>query len=176
MTGFLRCAVYLAAISLLSFFLGRLLPKSWFLYDQAPYRSFSFERNGDLYDMLRIRAWKDRLPDMSRLLPTLIPVKTVPHIPNTAQLELMLQETCVAESVHMLLCVLGAGCILLWDGPGGWLLFGAYALGNIPFCLIQRYNRPRLAALLNRTQTRKVHQKHSHGTHPDIELQHGAGA
>lgn len=60
----------------------------------------------------------------------------------------MIQETCIAEWVHGLLIVLGFGCIWIWDGMGGWIISVLYALGNLPYILIQRYNRPRLVKLL----------------------------
>ena len=61
----------------------------------------------------------------------------------------MIQETCIAEFVHIVLFVLGFGCVLIWEGPGGWMAAAVYnLLGNVPFILIQRYNRPRLQRLL----------------------------
>ena len=61
----------------------------------------------------------------------------------------MIQETCIAQLVRVVLFVLGLGCVLIWDGPGGWITAVVYTLlGNVPFILIQRYNRPRLLHLM----------------------------
>jgi len=43
------------------------------------------------------------------------------------------------------------------EGPGVRLLTWMYILiGNLPFILIQRYNRPRLLRLLDRMQTKEM--------------------
>lgn len=149
MHGFIKCFLYLSAIGLSSFFLGRLLPKKWFCYDRPPYRILPFEREGKCYDKLMIRKWKDIVPDMSRIFPKIIPSKKITAFPDAKQLELMLQETCIAECIHAILGILGFFCIWLWPGLGGWSMVFIFLLGNIPFCLIQRYNRPKLARLLS---------------------------
>lgn len=86
--------------------------------------------------------------DMSRILPFLMPSKKLPRMADASQLCQMLQETCIAELVHALLCVAGVGAVFIWRGIGGWLFFILYAFGNLPFIIIQRYNRPKLMRLL----------------------------
>ena len=67
-------------------------------------------------------------------------------------------ETCVAELTHALLCIAGLALLWLWPGTGGIVLFALYVLlGNIPFILIQRYNRPRLQKLLRAAERRELH-------------------
>lgn len=146
----LRCVLYLAALGILSFVLGRLAPKSWFHPDRFPYRTLPFEKGGALYHRLGIRKWQARVPDMSRILPGVMPRKAMTGRPSAAELERMLQETCVAELTHGLLCLAGLGCLWLWPGWGGTIITIVYFLGNLPFVLIQRYNRPRLMRLYTR--------------------------
>lgn len=156
MHGFTKCFLYLASIGLLSFFIGRILPKEWFCYDHPPYRAFSFEKGGRCYDTLKIRKWKDLVPDMSRIFPKLIPSKKLADSPNAELIELMLQETCIAECIHVMLGILGFVCVGLWPGFGGWsIAFIFLVIGNIPFCLIQRYNRPKLVRLLSKLRARE---------------------
>lgn len=154
MPGFVKCICYLALTGLGAFFLGRVLPKNWFRYDRAPYKPFAFEKNGKFYEAFGIRKWKDHLPDMSRILPKLIPSKGLPKAVTPDQLERMLQETCVAEWIHTLLMVSGLGCLFLWKGVGGWILYILYVLGNLPFNMIQRYNRPKLARIYQKLKVR----------------------
>ena len=59
----------------------------------------------------------------------------------------MIRETCIAELIHLLLIVLAPGGLLFWRTPLAVVLTGLYMLGNVPFVLIQRYNRPRLIRL-----------------------------
>lgn len=180
MHGFTKCFLYLASIGLLSFFIGRILPKDWFSYDQFPYRTFPFEKEGKCYEALYIRKWKDLVPDMSKIFPKLIPSKKLSISPDEEQLKLMLQETCIAEWIHAMLGILGFVCVRLWSGIGGWSMAFIFIIGNIPFCLIQRYNRPKLAKLLSKLRNRKNRNttKVRLSTHNekgiDFELQHRA--
>ena len=141
------CLVYFALIGVGSFLLGRIVPKKYFHWDRFPYRSFVWEREGAVYQKLGIRRWQNRIPDMSRYVPNWIPPKRIVGSVDTERLEIMLRETCVAEWIHWLLCILGFGCLWLWPGKGGIVTALVYALGNLPFILVQRYNRPRLQKL-----------------------------
>ena len=49
MMEFLSCACYIALIGGASFVLGRIVPKSWFHWDKAPFAAYGFERQGKLY-------------------------------------------------------------------------------------------------------------------------------
>ena len=152
--GFWYCALYIAILGVALFFLGRVLPKNWFHWDVFPYKDFAFERRGHIYDKLGIRFWQTKVPDMSRLFRKLMPPKRLSGDLDAATLRLMLQETCVAEFTHWVLTLLGLWCIKLWRELGWlfWLIY--FLLGNLPFILIQRYNRPRLATVLQRMERR----------------------
>lgn len=150
MIGLLSCACYIALIGGVSFVLGRIVPKSWFHWDKAPFAAYGFERQGKLYEKLGIRYWQKKLPDMSRILPGTMPAKKIGG-DYKARLPQMLRETCVAELTHWLLCVAGLHCLTLWPTVGGLAVVLLNTLGNLPFILIQRYNRPRLARLLEKT-------------------------
>ncbi len=67
----------------------------------------------------------------------------------------MIEETCVAEFTHFVLILLGFYALRLWPGTGGAVVTAIYILfGNLPFLIIQRYNRPRLQKLLAAQQRR----------------------
>lgn len=150
--GFWKCFWYLIITGIISFFAGRLLPKKWFRPDLFPYRSYKFEQEGRLYDKLNIRKWQNKVPDMSRILPKWIPAKNLSGN-FRERLPRMLQETCVAELIHSLLCITGLYCIKLWPGFGGVVIVVLYTvIFNLPFVIIQRYNRPRLIKLTQRIQ------------------------
>ena len=150
------CLFYAAGLGVVSFFLGRLLPKRWLHPDKFPFRTYAWE--DQLWRALQIRKWQAKMPDMSRLFKKLMPEKRLTQ--NTAQdLPLMIQETCVAELTHGLLCFAGLALLKIWRGPGGVILCVIYIVfGNLPFLLIQRYNRPRLQRLLAR-QAHRAKQK-----------------
>ena len=156
--GLLRCVIYLAFTGIAAFILGRLLPKCWFRGDAFPFRCRMWEQK--LYKALHVKVWQDKVPDMSRLLPSLMPPKKL-TADTFSDLPRMIQETCVAEFVHMILIPIGFTCRTVCTGSASLILSILFALGNVPFILIQRYNRPRLLrlyAILNRSSN--VLEKH----------------
>lgn len=152
MTGWSACVFYLALTGAASFLLGRCLPSSLLRAEFFP--CFSFEQEGRIYECLHIKAWQNKLPDMSRVLPGALPKKRLEgHYKAT--LPDMVRETCAAELTHALLCVTGLYCLRLWPGSGGAVLAVLNALVNGLYILIQRYNRPRLLRLMRGRQIRK---------------------
>lgn len=156
MKRFWYSVLYLAAVSLLSNVAAAFLRRD-FRMDVFPFRPYGFESHGRFYEKLGIRKWKDRVPDMSKLLPTL-PRKSMENR-SAERVRLLAQETCVAELVHVCLMILALPVLFLWPGWQGALLAALYALGNVPFIMIQRYNRPRLlhlAETLERVEKRRA--------------------
>lgn len=153
--GFWKCACYIALTGVVSFFLGRVMPKKWFAEDRFPYKEYRFEKGGRIYEKLEIHKWQNRVPDMSKILPFLMPPKKLTG-DYEERLPRMIQETCVAEFIHGLLCFSGLGCLFLWPGAGGVVvsLLNVF-LFNLPFVLIQRYNRPRLIRLMHKCRERR---------------------
>ena len=105
------------------------------------------------YRRIGLPKWKDRLPqfnndfDKRRLRKKL----------SAAYLEEFIFNTCRAEVIHTGIALLGylslLFCLLCDDPAGNLLLFAAIAtviaVCNLPFSMIQRYNRSRLEKLLN---------------------------
>ena len=179
---FWRCFWYLIGISIAAFFIGRLLPKKWFRADMFPYRAFGFEKEGRIYDKLNIRKWQNKVPDMSKILPFMMPAKRV-SVDCADKMPRMIQETCVAEFIHGMNCIAGLYCLKLYPGIGGIIIVLLYALVfNIPYMLIQRYNRPRLIELGKRLAERERHRARLYvkgeiktNENADPELQYGRG-
>ena len=115
---FLHCVIYLAAVGAAAFVVGRLLPCGWPDPNRGWWRSFPAEREGRIYEKLHIRRWQKRVPDMSRILPRFIPAKKLEGR-DLQRLPEMIRETCVAELIHLLLCLAGLHCLRIWRGVGG---------------------------------------------------------
>lgn len=145
----LLCALYLAALGVAAHFIGNALPRTWFHCDRFPWRSFPWERDGRIYRKIGVHRWKDHVPDMSKLCRDMVP-KAVGARPTAKQLQTQLEENMVAEAVHWALVLLSLGVVWIWPGIGGGVVYFLSLWGNLPFVLIQRYNRPRLARLLER--------------------------
>ena len=111
--------------------------------------------NGALYEKLNIRKWQAKVPDMSRILPFLMPPKNLTG-DYAQRLPGMIRETCVAEITHITVSILGLPCLRIWPGMGGVTVTAIFILLlNVPYILIQRYNRPRLIRLYRKLQARE---------------------
>ena len=155
MRGFWIAVAYLLVLAALAHPLGQALPRRWFDGGRFPYRCYKWEKQGKLYTRIGIERWKKLVPDMSRFLPDMVKKEVDPAAVTASQVELLVQETCVAECVHCWLIVLSVGMLFLWKSVWSWLLWLVYnLLGNVSFILIQRYNRPRLLRLAEK-ETKK---------------------
>lgn len=164
--GFWKCVLYMAILGILTFPIGRLLKKLDLRWDRPPFRALAWERGGEAYARVGIRRWKDLVPDVSKVFPQIVPPKAIGGKVTPEVLEDMLKETCVAELVHWLLLLPGLALIWLWPGAGGVITYAVYAvIGNLPFIMIQRYNRPRFARLLAAARARE-RRKTNAGTDP----------
>lgn len=148
-TETLRFVIPVGVIGILAHVIGEALPRRWFDASRFPYRAYAFERNGRFYEALGIRKWKNVLPDKSRIAPgtyrKAIHGSAQQH--SAAHMERLLQETCVAECVHWALLVISPILLFTMESPAAYVMTPLYGLSNLPYIMIQRYNRPRLAVL-----------------------------
>lgn len=150
----LTSIVYVAVIGILAHYIGESLPRSLFNENKFPYRIFSFEKGGRIYERIGIRKWKTKLPDMSRIMRDMLP-KRVTYNATSQSINLLIKETCVAEFIHIWLCLFSVGIYLIWKNYIGIILSLVFVVCNIPFILIQRYNRPHLISLRDRMLKRE---------------------
>ncbi|CCX42231.1 putative uncharacterized protein [Clostridium sp. CAG:1024] len=153
-TETLRFVIPVAVIGILAHVIGEALPRRWFDASRFPYRAYAFERNGRFYEALGIRKWKNVLPDKSRIAPGTYrkAIRGSAQQHSAAHMERLLQETCVAECVHWALLVISPILLFTMESPAAYVMTPLYGLSNLPYIMIQRYNRPRLAVLSARMQ------------------------
>lgn len=129
----------------------RLARDGWLLRERR------FEDGGRLYRRaLRIHRWKDRLPEAGALFAGGVSKRELPSR-DAEGLALFVRETRRAELTHWwaMAC---SPLFLLWNPPLPAALLVAYGvLVNLPFILIQRYNRFRTQPLLVRLERRGSH-------------------
>ena len=155
---YLRFGATVVVIGLLAHFIGEALPRRWFHYDRRPFLSWKWEKQGRIYEKkFHISHWKDRMLDKSQAVKSSV-TKSVGNDATTAHLESLLAETCVAETVHGALLLLSPLMFVTMDLPLSIPGFLIYAVANLVSLVIQRYNRPRLAALL-RLERRREERK-----------------
>ena len=142
---FLYSILYTLCVGIVVFLLGRLYPRKWLRVDRFPFKSFKFEKNGTIYNKIKIMKWKTKLPDASLIITKVLP-KFMPRkrLEDEKEIPTLISETCIAEVTHVLAAILGFGCVFVWNGIGGWIMSILFLLFNIPFIIMQRFNRPRL--------------------------------
>lgn len=161
MMALLWSAIYVAALGIASHFIGEAIPRRWFCPDRFPFRAWKWEKGGKIYNKLKIKAWKDRLPDMSKIMKDMVP-KRVGATPTSESVRILVGETCRAEAVHAALCLCAPVICLFWSNAAvGILLTCVVILCNLPFIMIQRYNRPALVTLAKRLEEREERRRNA---------------
>ena len=114
------------------------------------FRTRSWERGGRVYQtVLRIKTWKSLLPSGG---PALGADFSLAHVESRDRVYLQrwVVESCRAEITHWL-AMATVVIFLLWNPPVGVAANVVYAIAaNAPCILAQRYNRPRVVAILER--------------------------
>lgn len=168
---YLRFAATVVGIGLATHFVGEALPRRWFRHDRPPFAPWGWERKGRVYEeAFHISRWKDAMPDKSQAVKSSV-TKSVGSDATAAHLEALLAETCVSEAVHWGLVVISPVMFWTMELPLSVPGFLIYSLSNLPLIAIQRYNRPRLAALLaleRRRQRRKAGKATDENGHSDL--------
>ena len=124
------------------------IPNRFYAKDSWLFRCRAWEQNGKIYQtVFRVRWWKQKLPDGGALCGGY----RKRHLQNrsTANLELFLIESRRAELTHVL-AILPFGFFGLFAEWTVIPIMLTYALVmNMPCIIAQRYNRPRIMAILN---------------------------
>lgn len=122
-------------------------PVTAFATDSNLYRLRRFEDGGRFYERLRIKRWKDRLPEAGALFTGGFSKRSARTL-DRAVLERFVVETRRAEWTHWVI-MLATPVFLVWNWWWVEGLMVVYALAaNLPCLLVQRYNRARLTRLL----------------------------
>ena len=155
----LLCNVFLGVIwHFTTFFLCIYTKPSSFSPQRKMFLPRGWERDGKFYsDVLRINQWKDLLPQHTGK-----DGFSKAHLDDVSveYLDRFIMETCRGEWNHIMNCRLWIILILINEAPMGIGLSLCVIAGNLPFAMIQRYNRLRLqklrkALLRRRRQTEK---------------------
>ena len=147
--------VYVGLLGLFSYYVGEALPREWFHEDSVLFRSRRWEKDGAVYDKLNIKKWKLKLLDMSKIMKHSKLPKQISGAVTSGDITALIKETCVAETTHLFLCVFSCRVYSFWNNWIGVLIAIACIVGNLPFIMIQRYNRPNLQHLRDKLLKRE---------------------
>ena len=125
------------------------MPLKYFHWNHWLYRERHWENGGKLYqNRFKIKKWKIHLPDGAEFSKGRgFPKKKLENR-SVGYLTAFLRETCRAELTHWI-TALFAPLFFLWNPFFvGWIMIVYAALANLPFIMVQRYNRCRLTRVL----------------------------
>lgn len=143
-------SVFWVSVHFFSGFIVHFIPSSFYKYDNFLFKKRFWELNGKLYEkVFLIKLWKDRLPEAGGLLGINPFNKKVFTSRDPSYVRRFILETCRAELSHIL-PFLFLPISFLWNNfLEAQLVMVIYCvLANLPFIIIQRYNRIRLISLL----------------------------
>ena len=161
---FYAVALAIAIDALLALFIRRVLPGKWFNHKKAAFTVGAGEKN--FYETIKIRKWKDKIPETGGLLVGFSKSAVADRHDNTYLLK-FLKETCYAELMHIISIPCGFLVLLLtlaWDSiPHFIAWFGLpVAIVNAVLQLlpifVQRYVRPFLLSAYRYNETHPRHR------------------
>ncbi|MBM7702028.1 glycosyl-4,4'-diaponeurosporenoate acyltransferase [Metabacillus iocasae] len=126
-----------------------LIPIDFFKQESWIYKEKKWEERGRLYERLQVKKWKDKLPEGGGIYKRGFEKRTLKRYAN-AYLSTFLFETKRAELTHWL-SIPPSLFFFLWNPPVVGIIMIVYAVTfNLPFIMVQRYNRIRLTKLIQK--------------------------
>lgn len=121
----------------------RLIPITFYKQINWFFKGHPYEKR--LYKIIKIGRWKRKLPEWGKVWN--FDKKHLKKELNLEYIDRFILETYRAEIGHLGMAILGFACVLV--NPSDYYLMAITSsivncFIQIPFCLIQRYNRPRL--------------------------------
>ena len=151
-----KSLLYVGSLGIAAHFVGEALDRDRFNENAYPFACRKWEQGGRIYRKLGIRQWKDKMPDMSKVLPDMFP-KKLTETDNPMMVRRLIKETCVAEFIHNCLSILFfIGIWMMHDCSLKGFMLGCIAVAcNLPYVMIQRYNRPMLMRYLEKLERKQ---------------------
>lgn len=139
-------------------FIRRALPKKWFDHSKKVFTVGAKEKK--FYEKLKIRKWKDRVPELGMFTNFSKSEVADPH--NPAYLERFMLEACYGEVIHFVLPFLCFLVLLVY--PQYWYCIGlpvsiVGVFMNVPSLFILRYNSYKMEVLYKSTLKRLEREK-----------------
>ncbi len=137
-------AVLSIVITLLSF----ILPYSCFHYENWMFKQRKWEKNGKFYqNIFKVKLWKDKLPELADFIKFAFPKKFIKEFKGEF-LSKYIKESCRAELVHWIIIYSSIIFLFFNDISTFIIMVIIDVMLNIPFIIIQRYNRPRIISIM----------------------------
>jgi glycosyl-4,4'-diaponeurosporenoate acyltransferase len=144
--GILINLIIFLLLSVILTFNATRLPIRYY-YNGWLFKIRKWENGGKFYeDVFKVKRWKSRVPELADFIKSTFPKKHIKMDGNF--ISKYLTESCKAEFTHWCIILSSAVYLILEDSiTFTYMFFIATAL-NIPFIIIQRYNRPRIVSII----------------------------
>lgn len=129
------------------------IPKEWISHENAWFIERRWEST--VYSLIKIKKWKGRLPEAGGIFKSGFSKKSLKS-KNGDYLRLFVVETRRGELTHVMVMLPGV-LFFLWNPVHvGWMMVCYGILVNLPFALLQRYNRHRLLKIIGKRKQEAV--------------------
>lgn len=148
--------IWIACVDVFITVCAHLIPQKFLRSEGFLFKEREFEKN--FYAILRIKVWKDKVPELGKL--SNFKKDKLYDAKNPAYLKEFIMQGCRAELLHIFSALSGFFALFFFPLKYSpyFALFTvlAHFLLHLPPALIQRYNRPRLERLLKSTLSRRA--------------------
>lgn len=132
------------------------LPDKMYYYEKWMFRERTWEDSGRIYETyFGVKKWKTKLPDISDFMKWRFNKKHLADC-NKDYIRVFLIESCKSEFTHWMIIFSTLFFIFWSDLPTTILMFLLASALNLPYIIIQRYNRPRLVRLLRKNSVHSM--------------------
>jgi glycosyl-4,4'-diaponeurosporenoate acyltransferase len=150
---FLANSIFWVSVHFLSGFISHIIKPEFYSIENFIFKPRRWELNGKIYTRIfLVRLWKDKVPEAGELFKINPFNKKRLVSKDEKYLERFLLETCRAEFSHLLPILFFPLCVFFNPPVGIWINLAYVLLANLPFIIIQRYNRIRFNRILKRTK------------------------
>jgi glycosyl-4,4'-diaponeurosporenoate acyltransferase len=143
--------IYFLIFSVLITVIFSFLPSNFFEKDRRLFRVKNWEHNGMIYQTLfKIKKWKSRLPELNLPTPQRFKKKKLEsECLSVLQTRRFIAETRRSEFCHIVI-ICASFIFFITEGLLMGLTIALVAIIlNVPFIMIQRFNRPRLIKVVS---------------------------
>ena len=135
-------------ISLAMTVIGEKIPNKIYFYKKWLFRERKWENGGRIYEnCFKVKRWKSKLPDISDFVKWRFNKKHLVKVDNE-YLSIFLTESCKSEFTHWMI-IMSTAFFNFWNDTATTILMLVFScVLNLPYIIIQRYNRPRVIRLL----------------------------
>jgi glycosyl-4,4'-diaponeurosporenoate acyltransferase len=141
--------------SLIITYLSNRMPDSFYSRDSWLLRQREWEKRGEFYQRIfRVKVWKKLLPELGDIVKSVFPKKRIKEY-TREYLQKYIFESCKSEVTHWSI-IFSTLSFFLWSEfePAMMIVILAIIL-NLPYIIIQRYNRPRIMVMVENIEGRQ---------------------